>query len=374
MAPSGWNCFSNGGIKLSSEQKRRSKMTSSVDPTRAITEEEPFQVNQSKQTSNLRATQFKDQYGNPIAPRCLSHLAVAVLTLPREAAEPDLSNPTRNRWERPLDTIRAFEDAIYKEHRRDRGTDRRSGPSSEAGHTADNQQQNHYDFHTRSNTNTPRNPHYDVYSGRSATPRSGMDGYGEHEVGYGRMNARSPIYSGRMSPRNHGHHHNYGYPQGAAGPARSGYDRRQNYDPYAHGHRPNNNAEGSGQPAQYNAPSPESYQSKPASNSSGPDSDISHGSTGGHSAQPRPADNYGFAGDQGSGQPELFTTSAQLYEPLSPGANWDAPKPRAPPTPPAEADQKALPSPPPPAQQPESSAAAEKRKSWFKRKMNKGQA
>ncbi|PWW74474.1 hypothetical protein C7212DRAFT_353317 [Tuber magnatum] len=332
-------------------------MTSSVDPTRAITEEEPFQVNQSKQTSNLRATRFKDQYGNPIA-------------------EPDLSNPTRNRWERPLDTVRAFEDAIYKEHRRtfscgDRGTDQRSGrhSSSEAGNTADNRQQNYYDFHTRSNT--PRNPHYDVYSGRSATPRSGMDGYGEHEAGYGRMSARSPIYNGRMSPRNHGHHQNYGYPQGPAGPARPGYDRRQNYDTYPHGHRPNNIAEGSEHPAHYNTPSPESYQSKPASNSSGPESDVSHGSTAGHSAQSRPADNYGFAGGQGSGQPELFATSAQLYEPLSPGGNWDAPKPRAPPTPPAEADHKALPSPPPPAQQPELSAAAEKRKSWFKRKMNK---
>lgn len=27
-------------------------------------------------------------------------------------ADPDLSNPTRNRWERPLDTIRSFEAAI----------------------------------------------------------------------------------------------------------------------------------------------------------------------------------------------------------------------------------------------------------------------
>lgn len=27
-------------------------------------------------------------------------------------ADPDKSNPTRNRWERPLDTIRSFEAAI----------------------------------------------------------------------------------------------------------------------------------------------------------------------------------------------------------------------------------------------------------------------
>jgi len=205
------------------------------------------------------------------------------------------------------------------------------------------------------------------------------------------MNSRSPIHNGRMSPRTYGPHQNYGYPQSPAGPARPGHDRRQNYDPHAYGHRPNI-AEGSGHPAHYNAPSPEGYQSKPASNSSGPGSDISHGSAGGHSAQPRPTDNDtaqprptdndatqprptdndGFAGGQGSGQPELFETPAQLYEPLSPGENWNAPKSNAPPTPPAEADQKSLPSPPPPAQQPEPNAAAEKRKSWFKRKMGKG--
>jgi hypothetical protein len=33
-------------------------------------------------------------------------------------AEPDLSNPTRSRWERPLDTIRSFEAAIDGEYRR----------------------------------------------------------------------------------------------------------------------------------------------------------------------------------------------------------------------------------------------------------------
>jgi len=41
----------------------------------------------------LRAIQHKDASGNPIA-------------------EPDRSNPTRSRWERPLDTIRSFEAAI----------------------------------------------------------------------------------------------------------------------------------------------------------------------------------------------------------------------------------------------------------------------
>ncbi|KAK2591867.1 hypothetical protein QQS21_010446 [Conoideocrella luteorostrata] len=42
---------------------------------------------------SLRAIQHRDSWGNPIA-------------------DPDKSNPTRNRWERPLDTIRSFEAAI----------------------------------------------------------------------------------------------------------------------------------------------------------------------------------------------------------------------------------------------------------------------
>lgn len=33
------------------------------------------------------------------------------------AAEPDLSNPTRYRFERPLDTIRSFEAAIERRRR-----------------------------------------------------------------------------------------------------------------------------------------------------------------------------------------------------------------------------------------------------------------
>lgn len=33
-------------------------------------------------------------------------------------ADPDRSNPTRNRWERPLDTIRAFEAAIDGNYKR----------------------------------------------------------------------------------------------------------------------------------------------------------------------------------------------------------------------------------------------------------------
>lgn len=61
----------------------------------AINEAEPSAVQANEHTSlaPLRAIQHRDAFGNPIA-------------------EPDKSNPTRSRWERPLDTIRSFEAAI----------------------------------------------------------------------------------------------------------------------------------------------------------------------------------------------------------------------------------------------------------------------
>lgn len=38
-----------------------------------------------------------------------------------EIADPDRSNPTRSRWERPLDTIRSFEAAIDGNYARKSG-------------------------------------------------------------------------------------------------------------------------------------------------------------------------------------------------------------------------------------------------------------
>lgn len=48
-------------------------------------------------------------------PRCRV-MEIELADLP--TAEPDLSNPTRSRWERPLDTIRSFEASIDQSNRR----------------------------------------------------------------------------------------------------------------------------------------------------------------------------------------------------------------------------------------------------------------
>jgi predicted secreted Zn-dependent protease len=70
--------------------------------------------------SPLRAIQHKDGYGNVIG-TCFPFYKmpmVAVTYTLLSLADPDLSNPTRNRWERPLDTIRSFEAAIEGDYAR----------------------------------------------------------------------------------------------------------------------------------------------------------------------------------------------------------------------------------------------------------------
>ncbi|KAI9927752.1 hypothetical protein ASPWEDRAFT_551961 [Aspergillus wentii DTO 134E9] len=79
----------------SHEDKVRRNLHTKADPTVAMSEAQPMAVALEKSNlGSLRAIQHKDQYGNPIV-------------------EPDISNPTRPRFERPLDTIRSFEAAIY---------------------------------------------------------------------------------------------------------------------------------------------------------------------------------------------------------------------------------------------------------------------
>lgn len=79
-----------------SAEKEAKRLHSKADPTLAISEAEPATLAAMKTEmayTPLRSIQHKDAFGNAIA-------------------DPDKSNPTRNRWERPLDTIRSFEAAI----------------------------------------------------------------------------------------------------------------------------------------------------------------------------------------------------------------------------------------------------------------------
>jgi len=77
------------------EEKDSRRLHTKADPSMAMQEAEPSAVasNVKSSLAPIRAIQHRDHQGNPIA-------------------DPDQSNPTRSRWERPLDTIRSFEAAI----------------------------------------------------------------------------------------------------------------------------------------------------------------------------------------------------------------------------------------------------------------------
>ncbi|KAF2234525.1 hypothetical protein EV356DRAFT_532834 [Viridothelium virens] len=71
-----------------------------ANPNTAIDEAQPAAVaNQRSTMDSVRSVEWKDSTGNVIS-------------------DPDLSNPSRSRWERPLDTIRSFEAAIDGQHKK----------------------------------------------------------------------------------------------------------------------------------------------------------------------------------------------------------------------------------------------------------------
>ncbi|KAJ4359346.1 hypothetical protein N0V95_002270 [Ascochyta clinopodiicola] len=88
--------------KESDSERRKTHYDPSTkaNPNAAMNEAQPIAAALEKPTlQSLRSFQHTDSDGNLIA-------------------EPDFSNPTRSRWERPLDTIRSFEAAIDGEYRR----------------------------------------------------------------------------------------------------------------------------------------------------------------------------------------------------------------------------------------------------------------
>ncbi|TKA40121.1 hypothetical protein B0A54_08909 [Friedmanniomyces endolithicus] len=183
---------SKGKVDLteSPEEKSRRdsiwKNSSKANPNAALNELTPGVLNLTEQSTlqSLREYQHKDVNGNPIV-------------------DPDLSNPTRPRMERPLDTIRSFEKAI------DNGYKRR------ASYTASQSYDQNGQFSSRRNSN---------YYGHDAGPSPGRhsaagggyygadrrpDSYhqGPHRQRYG-----SRVVSEGAVPANH-HHHQMGPPR-----------------------------------------------------------------------------------------------------------------------------------------------------------------
>ncbi|KAF2277480.1 uncharacterized protein EI97DRAFT_365406, partial [Westerdykella ornata] len=86
--------------KPSGEVKPHLHKETKADPNAAISEAQPVATALEAPTmAPLRSLTHKDDKGNPIT-------------------DPDFSNPTRYRWERPLETIRRFQEAIDQDYRR----------------------------------------------------------------------------------------------------------------------------------------------------------------------------------------------------------------------------------------------------------------
>jgi len=94
----------NNKLRESHDEKRKHHLseTTKANPNAAMNELQPIAQQLEKATiGSLREGAYTDIYGNPIT-------------------DPDLSNPTRRRTERPLETIRSFEAAIDGEYKRQR--------------------------------------------------------------------------------------------------------------------------------------------------------------------------------------------------------------------------------------------------------------
>ncbi|KAK5790874.1 hypothetical protein VI817_006183 [Penicillium citrinum] len=107
----------------SSEDRPKTSFQSKADPNLALYEEQPMAVNTqpgSRDQFSLRSVQHRDRDGNIIGKTHLYPDAIQRTQSLTFLVDPDRSNPTRSRLERPLDTIRSFEAAIDNHRRQDR--------------------------------------------------------------------------------------------------------------------------------------------------------------------------------------------------------------------------------------------------------------
>ncbi|KAL8874606.1 MAG: hypothetical protein Q9174_000069 [Haloplaca sp. 1 TL-2023] len=318
------------------------RITSKADPSKAINEAQPIvqALEQPITLQNLRSVQHKDRHGNLIT-------------------DPDRSNPTRPRLERPLDTIRAFEAAI------DGSYDRR--PPSRAdltdGFNGQSKRSSYYQGQRppqRYGAETPSG----YYNNRLSTgrPESYMDGYAGNatQSGYGR----------RTSQRVHSDPMLYGANSQNLYPAH-GY--HQSYDTVA------------------SASGNESHNTDPWGNSTDPSSENSSIDRVQQAPKPEAVEAYGLNGfggaphlqdtileDHATGN-DAYRPMAGFSQPRIPGNGFpvqrrDALPPTPPPhVPPKEFTTRApikLGNPPVPGET-VSNGTSEKRKSWLKRRFSR---
>ncbi|TVY28084.1 Uncharacterized protein LHYA1_G002606 [Lachnellula hyalina] len=188
---------SNNKIDLheTHQEKDSKRIHSKADPSMALAEAEPSAVANSVQTSLLpiRSIQHRDAQGNPIA-------------------DPDRSNPTRSRWERPLDTIRAFEAAI------DGNYSRKSDIQTDSADTASvyNRRSSYYGGTQVTQNERPQYPQNSYY-GRSQSYRPEST-YNDRHNGVARSESHYNGGDNATGPSNGYHPNRARYPRTASEP------------------------------------------------------------------------------------------------------------------------------------------------------------
>ncbi|CAK7217757.1 hypothetical protein SEUCBS140593_003316 [Sporothrix eucalyptigena] len=246
-------------------EKEAKRLHSKADPTMAMIEAEPAAVAATVKSSlaPLRSIVHKDNNGNPIA-------------------EPDKSNPTRYRWERPLDTIRSFEAAI------DGGYNRKSSYPSD-NESANFSRRNSY--YTQNNNNNARYPQ-DSYYGR---PQSYMPTSNSAYDLRQSLHGRDSYYD--QGGYNNGHYNGGGPGYGNNGP-RQRYSRIAS-ESQIHGHMGQQNGQNNIYPIPNNHRSYETV-------ASGAGSSGTSGEPAGYQTDPTSSDNSSIERRHSPAKPNMM--------------------------------------------------------------------
>ncbi|KAL1974491.1 hypothetical protein VTN31DRAFT_4695 [Thermomyces dupontii] len=169
-------------LKETHEEKEKRLLKTKADPTLAIQEAQPAAVALEKSNlGSLRSMQHRDQWGNIIT-------------------DPDLSNPTRPRFERPLDTIRSFEAAIDGTYQSRRisylPSENNSRPGSYYGNSSGRYHDQGYGRSSRPNSYFEYQNNYNGYNhhGGRSRPRPGNRMNPDYGYGNGHYDSRGNVY------------------------------------------------------------------------------------------------------------------------------------------------------------------------------------
>lgn len=325
------------------QEKESKRLQTKADPGLALMEAEPSAVAREKASlAPIRAIQHLDAQGNPIA-------------------DPDRSNPTRSRWERPLDTIRSFEAAI------DGNYSRKSYIRTESDTQSTYNRRSSYYGGTQVTTDErPRGPN-GYYGGRSQS-------YRPESFGDGRVNGMTRPDSYYQNVEN-------------SGPANGYYPNRARY-PRTASEPHFNNGRGV-YPTPGNQPSYETVATASGSGSSDPEGYQTENSSVDRVAPlpvKEPGESYGFNGFGGNPQYPPPGSGLQEQQHGAVGQQRQGngipyqESQRPPQVPGKENTGGRVPiklsktnsnTGPPPQNNPQRPAAAEKRKSWFGRRFSK---